>query len=75
MCLSGPSCAGCCVLSSMNEGFSWTHRQLDHTAVAVPLCTGLALIINGKDCTLIYLAQMGSLKQSSEMTAYQGKLG
>lgn len=35
----------------------------------------LALLTNGKDCTLIYLAQKGSLKQSSEMTVYQGELG
>lgn len=75
MCLSGPRCAGCCVLSSVNEGFSRAHRQLDHTAAAVPLCTGLALIINGKDCALIYSAQKGSLRKSSEITVYQGKLG
>lgn len=77
-CLCGPGYAGWCTMSSVNECFSGHHNQQDHTVAALPTCAGLAprpLRINGKDCTLIYLAWKGILRQSSEIIVYQGELG
>lgn len=59
-----------CVMSSVNESFKGGSRQHHHTAAIIPTCAGLApkpLKINGKDCTPIYLAQKGILRQSSNV--------
>lgn len=75
-CISGSLPMGWCVMSSVNESFR-DSRQHHHTAAVIPTCAGLApkpLKINGKDWTLINLAQKQSSRQSSEVTAYQGEL-
>lgn len=72
-CLCGPGYAGWCTMSSVNECFSGHHNQQDHTVASLPTCAGLR--ISGKDCTLIYLAWKGILRQSSEIIVYQGELG
>lgn len=75
-CISGCWPMDWCVMSSVNESFR-DSRQHHHSTAVIPTCAGLApkpLKINGKDCTLINLAQKWSLRQSSEVTAYQGEL-
>lgn len=64
-------------MSSANESFRGGDKQNHRAPAVIPTCAGLApkpLKINGKDCALIYLVQNGSLRQSSEVIVYQGKL-
>lgn len=64
-------------MSSVNESFRGDGRQHHHTAAIIPTCAGLApktLKINEEDCTLIYLVQKGSLRQSGEVIIYQGEV-